>query len=233
MIRNLKALGLAVVAVLALSAVAASAALAVPQFEVGTGAGNISGTKTSANVFTVAGGRTVTCEVITAKGSETTTSSTLTLTPLFSECHSVLAGVKVPATVTTNDCHILVHLTSLISAGLYLAHGDLTCEGTKDIEIHVYPEGTKPSEHSTKTPLCQYTVKPQTGISKVELKNNATGAKKDIDATLTLSNIAYTRTTGTIPNCGAASSTATLSGTDTLKGEDGSGNPLDLAVIGS
>ena len=131
MTRKLKALGVAVVAVMALSAVVASAAMALtPKLEVGTGDGNLTGTQTEVNVLTVAGGRTLTCEVATFTGVLATTSATVTLTPVYEKCHSVLAGVKVPATITTNGCDFLLHVGATNGTDSYAATVDLLCPTT-------------------------------------------------------------------------------------------------------
>ena len=237
MIRNLKVLGLAVVAVLALSAVVASAAMALtPKVEVGTGDGNLTGTQTELGVFTVSGGRTVSCKIATLSGALATTSAEVSgVGSKFEECTSTLAGVTLPATVTVNGCTLTFHVGATVTsppADTYEATADLVCAAGVGIEVHVYPAGTTPAQHPTTTPLCQYKIGSQNNLGKITALNTTTASPKDIDATLAITGISYTRTIGTIPNCGAASgTTATLSGKATVTGKTTAGVATDVQIV--
>ena len=100
MIRNLKALGLAVVAVLAMTALAAPASQAA-SFTAASYTATLEGEQLAAesHVFTLAGGRTVTCTSAKFKGTLAAPSSTATITPTYSSCHANILGAILPATV--------------------------------------------------------------------------------------------------------------------------------------
>jgi hypothetical protein len=100
--RKLKALGLALVAIGAISAVAAASASANYNIASATG-GSISGSQTVTNEFVTTIG-TVKCTTATFAASQATeTAETLTVLPTYSGC--TLAGIKV--NITTNKCHYL------------------------------------------------------------------------------------------------------------------------------
>ncbi len=231
MTRKLKAFGLALVLVLALGAVVASAAMALtPKFEVGTGDGNVTGVQIGANLTTVGGGRTFTCETVKFSASLATTSSTIEkIVPTYSGCHSVLAGIKVPATVTMNGCTYTIHIGATTGvADTYAATTDIVCPEGKVIEFHIYKEGTKTTEHTTANQLCGYTIGSQNGLGSPTFTNITVS---DAEMNLNLSGIAYKRTVGTIANCGAASSTETRTGKVTWTGSTTAGVATTLQIV--
>src|SRR5262245_58717455 len=120
MTRNLKALGLAFVAVFAMSAIAASAAHATEYFHQHEEhtiitAANVGTGHTGANEFTIAPGLTIKCTTAKFEGTEvelekhveplttgtTWTKESLTVTPTYSEC----TAFGFPAIVTHEECH--------------------------------------------------------------------------------------------------------------------------------
>ena len=196
-----------------------------PNFEVGTGDGNIDGTQTEAIVFTVAGGRTVSCETATLTGSFATTSPTVSVTPAFKNCHSTLAGVRYASTVTTNGCTFLVHLGATAAEKTYTSTADIVCPAESDIELHVYPEG---ASHITSKQICGYTVKGQVNLGFLKFLG-LTGT--NIAVILEIFNITYTRTHGTIPNCGAAEGKATLKGKGLVTGTTTAGAAANVTIV--
>ncbi len=234
MSRNFKAFGLALVAVVVLAAVTASGAMALtPKVQVGTGDGNVTGTQIGVAVVTIPGGRTFQCEVVKGSGSLAAASTTVTgLLGVFEKCTSSLAGVKVPVTVTTNGCTGTVHVGATTgTADEYGGTGDLVCPAGKVIEVHVYKEGTLPANHKTENQLCGYAISPQTELGGPTATNITTATPKDIEATSNLSKMKYTRTLGTIPNCGAASGEGSLVGKATLTGTTTAGVATDLQIV--
>ena len=234
MIRNLKVLGLALVAMLALGVVGASGAMAANgTVKIGaTGDGNLDGIQINNNVFTVGGGRTVVCETVTFTASMAAASSTVEkIIPKYEKCTSTLAGVKVPATVTPNGCTYTVHLGETTGVeDQYSGTADVVCPEGKLIEVHVYKEGTLPANHKPENQLCGYTIGSQAGLGSGTVTNITTSTPKDLEINLNLVKINYTRTLGTIPNCGAAAAQATLSGKLTITGSTTPGVATDIIL---
>jgi hypothetical protein len=115
--RNLKALGLALVAVFALSAVAASAALAVPKFTSSTDWTVLSASAKNSQVFEdEANGVSLNCTSVGGSGSMSTDQTTVTFTPTYgvttdttgaSNCKGTIAGFTVDLQVHMNGCDYL------------------------------------------------------------------------------------------------------------------------------
>jgi len=118
MTRNLKALGLALVAVFALGAISASSAMAatepIAHFTSIGGKGKITGSQIKSetsgsekHIFKVGSLGEITCNKAHFKGTEfTETTTSLTVEPEYAECemHTFL-GQHRPATVTMNGCY--------------------------------------------------------------------------------------------------------------------------------
>src|SRR6187397_102313 len=99
MIRKSKAIGLALIAVFAMSALVASAAQATPVFTTSVSPVSVHATgEKIGEEFTVDGVTTV-CEVSHYTGTATNGSSTLTMHPTYTGC--VLKGVGINVTVNT------------------------------------------------------------------------------------------------------------------------------------
>jgi hypothetical protein len=158
MIRNFKALGLALVAILAMSVVVASAAQAEKTEAKITSQTNVyplqlSATSTVGNeIFNTAGGK------VECKGSYSASvgaaSANVTATPTYTECK---AFGFVAATVTMNGCAYKFNLTTIVKADEYLAHVDLVCPAGKSVVITA---GT-----------CEVVVHAQTGLTHAGITN--------------------------------------------------------------
>ena len=172
MIRNFKALGLALVAVFAMSAVVASAASA-SEFTSAKYPVTISGSQSTTHKFT-AGSTSVTCETATFAGEASAASSTVTIHPTYSGC---TAFGFVGATVTTTGCDYLFHSGAEVSSEKFDGTVDVVCGEGKSITIVA----------ST----CALEIKGQTGLSTVSFQNAAEG-KVTVGANV--SSIAYTTT---------------------------------------
>ena len=193
MIRNLKALLLASMAIAAVSAVTASAASAVPLFKselantVITATGDGTG-KTAHAVFDAAGG-TVTCNEAHLNGTQTgATAEVVTLTAEFTTC-TFLGQV---ATVSMEACDFRFH-----------ANGD--------VDVHKHNGGE--CEHHKKgikiiTPGCTVIVPEQTGLKSIKYHNivGATG-KKEITAEPNVTTITYGQSGPACPTQGHPTTT--------------------------
>jgi hypothetical protein len=176
MIRNLKALGLALVAVFAMSAVVASAAsAAIPSLTSDgpvtlSGSDNVGtkstltafGLKTECNATYHAHKYNVTPRVFIPSGA-----TTVTVTPTYSNCLGVIGGTSTPATVTFNGCDYVLHIGNTV-AGVekYGGTTDIVCPEGQQIEIHVYTN----SSHATT--ICTIKVPGQTGLAGVTVQNS-------------------------------------------------------------
>lgn len=215
--RKLKMLGLALVAVMAMSAVAASGASAL-QFTAASYPVVVSGEQTAGNthVFTYAG-REVTCNnaKFDAIGKEAGPSNEVDVTPTYSDCHAIVLGNKLPATVFHNECKY----NFTVGASLSGNEVHVICPAGKSIEIGVYSDAA----HSTQ--VCRYAVGSQ-AVGGITYSNMAT------DATVaTNSNVAATRLAGTLATCGGATATATyVSKESTVTGATEAGAPVNVDV---
>ena len=222
MTRKIKVLGLAFVAVLAMSAVASSAAQAVT-FTASAGVYPITveGKQATENIFTIGGNRQVKCTTAVFDGVGTIAAATeeVTVTPTYSGCTVTVLGVPVDATVTM-PCHYL-----LTSSGL--VHLICNTEGGTNVQIHVY-NGLGVA-HTEANETCTYVIKPQT-IEKVDYTNEGSGTTADVLITATGSKIAVERTKGTLAACGAAAQEATYTGSVTAKGFSSGGVQVGIHV---
>jgi hypothetical protein len=181
MTRNIKALGLAFVAMLCMGAVAASSASAQGVLT-SDGPVTLTGEETGglfANSFTGEAGN-VTCEGSTYTGhkyDETphelieSGESTATITPHYNqencEAHTFFNLITLPATVTMNGCDYVFHIGDETGeAGTYGVTADLVCSDDNDVEIHIYEDGGHENE------ICHVTIEGQTGLSGPHLTND-------------------------------------------------------------
>jgi hypothetical protein len=196
--RKIKTLGLTLVAIFALTAVAASAASA---HEVTAGAyeANVSAEQTNTNTLSN-GVREVSCANATLTGALTAASPSLTITPVYTNC---TGNAGVTATIDMNGCTYI--LTPTAASGIANnASIKVNCTGTNEINITIWATG----KTHTEPKLCTLGVPLQTILGTYT--NTATGISLAIAArTLTVK-----RLEGTALNCGAASTSAgTYTGT--------------------
>jgi hypothetical protein len=192
MTRNLKALGLALVAVFAMSAFAASAASAAEFHSEGEGT-TVEASQVATHVFKTTAGE-ITCSTATFKGTQATkTASSITVTPTYPKgtCHIIIFGT-VSAEVNMNGCEY-----KLYSSG----SADVLC-----------PAGKKAIVTAAG---CTVEVGAQTGKKTVKYANNGS----HIDITAELTGLSYNHTGFT---CGTGSGTnGTYTGTTTAAGNKG------------
>jgi hypothetical protein len=235
MIRNLKTLGLALVAVFAVSAMAASAARAVTddaQLTAESFPAVFDGTQNGVLVFNREG-RTMTCTTAEfhSEVKSTDSKTTITVKPTYSGCHSniPLIGV-VPMTVTMNGCDYLLHLTKDTPSGTFTADTTITCPPNKEIEVHVYQDH---ANHTSNTSLCTKKYPAQNPGGTIDLTNKAAGGttpKDYLELDINISGMTSSITpAGAI--CGVAhNATGTLTGNATLKGTTAVGASQGLTV---
>jgi len=207
--RRMKTLGIAVVAVLAMSAMLASTAFASGgTATVSAGTTSYTATQTgSGHTFTLPGGRVLSCSNATFSGSITDGASTVVAAPAYSNCKVTVQEVNIlPATVHMNGCTYDFTLAEkTLGPERWHAETNVVCPAGKDIQITVFENAEK---HTAGTTLCEYTIVGQK-VSGVEFRNVA-GGKIGILANNV--GVAYTRPKGTIGNCGGASGTAFYNG---------------------
>jgi hypothetical protein len=196
-----KILGLALVAVFSMSAVAASGAQAVVNFHSDSTPTIVTAAAVETPTFVTSGG-TVKCTEESHKGTiATSTTTTLEVAPTYGGC---TAFGFIGATVDVNSCKYLYHLTQATAP--FTATMDIVCSGTDDITV------TAGS--------CIVHVEPQTGLVHATMVNaGATTATKDITVTATFTLVKYTETA----NCfgghnGVTQFNGTLTGKVTYKG---------------
>lgn len=156
MIRNLKALMLALVAVLAMSAMAASSASAAKFTSVGEVAQELHAVDVGeADKFVTATGSTLTClnETFTANAPIAPTTE-LSFTPDWKDCKTEGAAFN-NVTVTHNGCNLV--FTSETAPKVNEVH--ITCPPGKVIEVHHY---SSTANHTSGIASCTETIAAQT-----------------------------------------------------------------------
>jgi hypothetical protein len=242
MTRNLKALGLALVAALAVSVAFASAAQATTDpleitcedYPCTLTAENISHNGTINHIYKV-GGTTLECTHVTATGTieAEVENDEVTFTPEYTGCTAKPGSL--PVTVTMNGCAYIFHGGNVTPGEEHhFNEGTVTIECPKDknIEIHVYSNA---ANHASGTSLCTYHVGPQTiGGGDQITYTNTTGSPDDVDVTINEAVTAITKTSGGIL-CPTGGGVATYTGGITVRayedpGPHNSGTQTTLTV---
>jgi hypothetical protein len=153
--RNLKVFGAVVVAMLALSAVVASAAFASYNSE--SESTSLTGKSTSSQVFKTKFG-TIECSAGEFTGSQTgKTASSVRVHPSYTGCKAL--GFN--ATVTTTGCDYIFGSTSEVAGTGFGAAAEVTCETGK--KIHIVAAGG----------LCSVDVGAQANVGNVDFMNES------------------------------------------------------------
>jgi len=175
MSRNLKALGLALVACFAVSAVVASAASAEAySFKAETVPTTLTGNQHAGNdVFTTDTG-TVSCNIATYEGTQTVTpTNSVTVTPSYGECKA-FGLFNVP--IDVNGCQYQFTVGTKVS-GNFEGTVDVVCPSGKQIEVTA--------------PGCTVTVKSQNNLGKVTYTNIGSGATREVTVDVGITGLAY------------------------------------------
>jgi hypothetical protein len=174
MIGKLRALGLVLVAVIALGALMASVASAGALTS--TGKVKLSGSE-SEGTLTVFGMKVV-CQVTyefgnvgeTPHGLISSGATTLTSNEIHFGCSSFIGETKAPSTFTTNGCDVVKHITHIIFS-LYSITYDVVCPAGKEIEVHAY---TSSAHTST---VCTVKIPAQTGLTGGTVETSGSNLK--------------------------------------------------------
>jgi hypothetical protein len=194
MIRNLKTLGIVLMAVFAISATAASAASAESQGTL-TSDGLVSLTGTDSTLFQITfnANQRYYCDTHYLIGNVDTTphqplstpEKTFTIVPEFSDCEAVLNGQpETPATFTMNGCDFVLGIGKGES-GVYGTTLQLACPTGKEIEFHMY------SSEAHTTTICTFKLSAQSGITGATVSNSG---EESVTLNGTFSGIHETRT---------------------------------------
>jgi hypothetical protein len=206
MIRNLKVLGLAVVAVFAMSAVVASAAMA-ENFHSESSPTTLTGEQSATHEFTTSVG-TVTCTTAKFSGNVTGTSvSEVSVHPTYEGCK--LSGININVTITTTGCNYRFYNVASKSGPV-----DVVCETGKEITVS--------------GPGCTVKVPGQTGKSTVSYTNNGSGTGRTVTVTAAVEGLKYS-TSGLL--CGSSTKeNGTYKGPTLVKGFTGGGTQQGIFV---
>jgi len=240
MTRNLKALALALSAVLSLSAVLAAAAqaetgvLTAPQYPaLVTGEQGPAGAVT----FDIGPGpmKTVSCATSDLDATLFGPTDPVTFKPTYNNC-TAMPGFM-PVTITTNGCDYTVGVSRPGTTGQPATTGKLgaaiDCPVGQSIEIHIYENAFM---HAANVSLCTYDVLPQPAVPAGIYHNTPGAVPPDVLATVQAS-FTTRNTIGPAAVCGANANEhlpVTLTGQYTLRGYEDIGGfegaqiPLDV-----
>jgi hypothetical protein len=183
MTRKAKALGFALVAVLAMSALGASAAQAEQSYHASGAPTTLSGSQVAQTKLHIPGSGSVECSGVNLKGTlSTTTASIIELHPEFSGC---VAFGFATSHVTTTGCNFLFGTPIKNQTAMAFS-----CSGANKIKV-------TPTFFGASVCSVEFGTQQPTGV--VDLANNA--GKTDILITATLTKIAHTS------GCGASNAT--------------------------
>jgi hypothetical protein len=176
MTRNFKALGLALVAIFAMSAMYVSTASAQTKgWLTSDGPATLEGTDTvgeKSKLTFKSGGEvkgTVECHGSYVVGTKGVTPhdefmnlglglvTSITVAPTYKECVGKVGAASAPATVTMNGCDYVLTVGNTTVAPQYAVTADLVCPAEKVVEVHLYQNA------EDKVSICTYTFAAQVG----------------------------------------------------------------------
>jgi len=231
--RNLKALGLALVAVFAMTAVLASAAQAQTLGKVTVSpspawlTGEVIKHPEIGKIerFKLGGGQTVVCEEDTVAATVKNGDTSITFVPVFQKCSATIGTEAHLVTVTMNDCDFLLtdFTTEPVNSTTFSATVSLVCPEGKQVEIHVYKHAADEIEE-----LCTYKVAPFVDKGG-NIIHNEPGEPNDLTITHEVKEIATTKTGSLL--CGAANQEATFTGSTTIKAWEDKGGFISNGTV--
>lgn len=237
--RNLKALGLALVAMFAMSAMAASAAYAEDEGRVVTAVDteeHVTGLISATDVGEANGleltafGGGVKCEENNFSGELAGgTGTALTVAAEFGGNPQDCEAAGLPSTVHNNGCELTFNTFTTTPDGTWEATTDLKCPvGVVGIQVTTFFS----SNHAASNRACTTTVPPQTGIERVVVHNNANTPAEAHDLTLTAEATNIKAHRSGFCTFGATQSTeeGQMHGEVTVTAENLNEEPIDLYV---
>jgi hypothetical protein len=218
MIRNIKVLGLAVVAVFAFGAITASAAFAEPEFHSEVASTKYTAEQDGGSQIFVTPAGTVTCTDVTGEATTTTTTNkTITATNIkyfntnekgeHVKCitKTLFGNIEVGIDFTTDECDYLFHATGGVEPN----------GGTVDVVCN------KAGGITISGPGCSITVPggagQNKGLKEAIYDNKEAGAKRDVTITAKVKGISGTAT-GFLCSKEGAFTTGEYTGNVTVKG---------------
>lgn len=202
--RNLKGLGLALVAAFAMSAFGASSASAsFPLFHVEAEDTVLTGSQgqlAALNILTTDFGELKCKDVKYIGTQEVFTTSTMTLKPKFEQCQH--GGEN--AVVTENSCAFVFHLGE--STEPIEAQMDIECVDGDQLVVH--------------TEECTTTIPPQAGLKKVTFTNEGEATTRSVIADLNVEEIHYVEHGEGCASETVTTENGTFKGKTTVTGED-------------
>lgn len=236
MIRNLKALGLALSAVFVLGAFSASSAMGatetVASFVAAEYPVTYTGTQDGPNhTLTFPGGLgvlTCTSSHFDSVGSYKGATTFVTVTPTYSGCNTVFGmDVENPTTVTHNGCIYSFTVHEEVPGTMgdeWKGDVDLECPvGIKGIEVHVWD--TQAKHEKGEATKCTYVVEPQT-IKGIVYRNETGNGDVTIEGKELL--LTAKRLSGNFLECGVGTQTVKYNGNITLDPR----NQAEEAIVG-
>ncbi len=243
MTRNLKALGLALAAVFAMSALSAASAQAEPTFtgyETPSGTHvhtTIKGTTDPGAIEIFDAGSKIECHNTYSATDLTGDTKTLTVTvtdwktPNTEEgkhCKANAGGLgNFKADIEFTSCDYLFHVDKFLEKDTYTGSVDIKCTTPGD-SIHIRVT------NSTGGTKCLITVPEQTGLNHIVFHNKTEIKPTKVTVTATVEKIKYTQTEGGILGCGKANGNyeSTYTGEATVEGFNTAGEQIDVEVSG-
>jgi hypothetical protein len=220
--RKLKTMGIALIAVFALTAVVASAAQA-SEFGWASGTTKIERSANTVQKFNVPGIGSFECnEVVafatgltgTGAASVTTDKGSLTYNDTTKGSDKCPASLGT-ATIATNECQYVFTPGTSTGTGTSSGFVDIVCPTGKSIEVNV-------------SGLCLVKVGPQTGLGPVAYSTNA-GPPTSVTITPNVTNIAWSTAPKSL--CGTHSgTTATYTGDVTVIGTNSGGTQTAISI---
>jgi hypothetical protein len=239
MIRNIKALGLALLAVFALSAVFASAASAQNGILTSTGPVTAIGTLTgpeAANQLS-AFGATMVCPNAKATGHKYNVTphtfipngvSTFTVTAHYGLCTSKIGAASFPTTVDMNGCDYVGHLEGTTpGVDTYTVKVTVACPAGNHITITIYATAAK---HTSNEPFCNLTLTENPAGYLGFHATDTTNGKVDI--TGKNENTAFDKKspTGSILCPEESTTTGSMTGDAVIEGRNEAGGSTSISV---
>ena len=197
--RSFKALGLSLVAALALGAVVTSAAQAEGKFIAGKYPAALTGTSTTPHTFTMAGGaREITCNSATFSGELAAASEAVAISSVYTACFSKPGSV--PIWILANGCSYTWSVAKLESPTTASGAEALNCPAGKEYEYYVFENAMKQVEG---IPMCIYGIPPQGAVSTLSYTNQGSGSTANVDVTRNVTGLTVNVKKGLKLLCGA------------------------------
>lgn len=194
MICNLKLLGLALAATFVFSAVVASAAFAQNGRLTSDGPVTLEGTLTGTlleNSFTAFGNQVV-CPGSTYTGHKFNTTphessipvpaSTMTITPHYKNCETIVMGTKFPTTIDMNGCDFEFDIKGQVIKDNYAVKVTEECPDTETIKVTVFGSV---DDHKDNKPFCVIDITKQTSRTETVVASNPLNGTINITGTIT------------------------------------------------